>query len=271
MTPPLGYGSLGLYAASLCFYAWFLNDNRRWIGRVAALFLGGAIVLHYLALLERSRWVHSVPYQDLYGSMSLFAWLLAVTYLIVESFHRDRTVGPFVLPFIIVWLVAAMWVAPATPPPPPLARGPLFALHVTLNILAYSAFALSFILSLIYLVQNRVLRERRPGRVFWRFPALDVLEQMSRSSVWLGLASLSCGAVLGLIWEHRISGGYGSSDPKVITTLAILAIYAGYLWLARTTAWRGARAARVCALSFLLVLFSYTFVNLYLTNFHRFF
>ena len=271
MTLSLGYGSLGLYAASFCFYAWFLNDNRTWIGRAATLCLAGGIALHYLALLERSRWVHSVPYQDLYGSMSLFAWLLAVTYLVVESFHGDRTVGPFVLPFLIAWLVAAMAVAPATPPPPPPARGPLFALHVTLNILAYSAFALSFILSLVYLVQNRVLRERHPGRVFWRFPALDVLERMSRSSVWLGLASLSFGAVLGLVWEHRISGGYKAGDPKVIVTLAILAIYAGYLWLARTTAWRGARAAIVCACNFAIVLFSYTLVNFYLTSFHRFF
>jgi ABC-type transport system involved in cytochrome c biogenesis permease subunit len=57
----------------------------------------------------------------------------------------------------------------------------------------------------------------------------------------------------------------------VIVTLVVLALYAAYLWLARQTAWRGARAAGVCALNFLLVLFSYTFVNLYLTSFHRYF
>jgi ABC-type transport system involved in cytochrome c biogenesis permease subunit len=271
MNTPLGYGTLALYAVSLVLYWRFLYGDRRQVGRFATLFLAGGIVLHYLALLHRPRWVHSVPYQDLYGSMSLFAWVLAVTYLGLEIYHRQRSVGAFVLPFVLGWLAVAMAIAPSNPPPAPPARGPLFALHVTLNILAYAAFALSFIISLIYLVQSRVLRERRPGRMFWRFPALDVLERMSRSSVWVGLLSLTVGAALGFIWEHRLSGQYGSTDPKVIVTLVVLALYAAYLWLARQTAWRGARAAGVCALNFLLVLFSYTFVNLYLTSFHRYF
>ena len=73
-------------------------------------------------------------------------------------------------------------------PAPPPARGPLFAFHVTLNIWAYAAFALSFVLSLVYLVQDRVLRSHRPGAAFWRFPALDVLDRMARSSVYVGLA-----------------------------------------------------------------------------------
>jgi ABC-type transport system involved in cytochrome c biogenesis permease subunit len=57
----------------------------------------------------------------------------------------------------------------------------------------------------------------------------------------------------------------------VIVTLAILAVYIAYLGLSRSTAWRGSRAAIVCASNFLIVLFSYTFVNLYLTRFHRFY
>ena len=76
---------------------------------------------------------------------------------------------------------------------------------------------------------------------------------------------------MGLIWRHRLSGGYSWGDPKVIVTLAILAVYGAYLRLSRSTTWRGARAAIVCASNFLVVLFSYTFVNRYMTHFHRFF
>ncbi|HJY85853.1 MAG TPA: cytochrome c biogenesis protein CcsA [Candidatus Acidoferrales bacterium] len=268
MMTHLGLATLGFYAASLACYVRFLYENRRPIGRAATLTLAAGVLVHYLALLERSRWVHSVPYQDLYGSMSLFAWLLAVTYLGLELLHRQRSVGPFVLPFVLLLFVLAN-LAPATPPPPP-ARGALFALHVTLDILAYSAFALSFVLSLIYLLQNRVLRDRRLSTVFWRFPALEVLERMSRSSVMVGLASLGIGMVLGFVWVNRIRGRYWSADPKEIATLLIVALYAGYLWLARTTTWRGARASMICVCNFLFVLFSYTVVNLYLSHYHRY-
>ena len=266
-----GYWSLALYAASFICYARILYVPNQWLGRLATLLLAGGILLHYFALLERSHGTHAVPYDDLYGSMSLFAWLLGVTYLGLEVFHRQRAVGAFVSLLLVVWMAILGCLAPNEVTPPPPARGPLFAFHVTLNIWAYAAFALSFVLSVIYLVQDRVLRSRRPGAAFWRFPALDMLDRMSRSSVYVGLAALAFGVVSGLVWEHRLTGMYAWDDPKVIITLAIIAAYAAYLWLSRSANWRGARAALVCALNFAVVLFSYTFVNWYLTRFHRFF
>jgi ABC-type transport system involved in cytochrome c biogenesis permease subunit len=266
----MGYWSLALYSASFLCYARILYAPNEWLGRLATLLLAGGIVLQYFALLERSHGTHAVPYDDLYGSMSLFAWLLGITYLGLEVFHRQRSVGAFVSLLLVAWIALLGWLAPNDVPPPPPARGPLFAFHVTLNTWAYAAFALSFVLSVIYLLQDRVLRSHRPGAAFWRFPSLDVLDRMARSSVCVGLAALVFGVISGLVWEHRLTGAYAWGDPKVVITLAILVIYVTYLRLSRSANWRGARAAFVCALNFALVLFSYTVVNLYLTKFHRY-
>jgi ABC-type transport system involved in cytochrome c biogenesis permease subunit len=270
MTNHLVLLTIVCYAASLAGYLAFLASARRGVGLAATILLVAGIGLHYLALLERSRWSHTVPYDDLYGSLSLFAWLLAATYLGLELFHRQRSVGAFVLPVVlVVFAVSSAGTSTVATPPP--ARGPLLALHITLNVLGYAAFALSFVLSLIYLIQNRLLRNRRPGNIIWRFPALDVLERMSRSSVIVGLLSLVVGIAFGFLWMNRIWGHYWNGDPKEIITLVILAAYAGYLWLGRTTAWRGARASALCVFNFVFVLFSYSVVNLYLSSFHRYF
>lgn len=266
----LGYWSLAVYAASFACYAWNLYVPNVWVGRAASLLLAIGIVAQYLHLYQRAMTLHTVPYGDLYGSMSLFAWLLALTYLGLEVFHRQRSVGPFVTLLLICWISALRILTPRALPVPTEPRGPLFAFHVTLNTWAYAAFALSFVLSVIYLVQDRVLRSRKLGAPFWRFPALDVLDRMARSSVYVGLAALIAGVAMGLIWEHRLSGGYSFGDPKVLITLAILGVYLAYLLLARNAMWRGARAALLCAFNFGVVLFSYTVVNLYLTRFHRF-
>ena len=268
--PHLGYWSMVVYAASFACYARNLYAPNLWVGRTATALLGAGILVHYFYLYQRSLMLHTVPYDDLYGSMSLFAWLLALTYLGLELVHRQRSVGAFVTLLLICWIGALRILTPRSLPVPTVPRGTLFALHVTLNTWAYAAFALSFVLSLIYLVQDRVLRSRRLGVAFWRFPALDVLDRMARSSVYVGLVALVAGVSMGLIWQHRLSGGYSLGDPKVIITVAILGVYLAYLFLARNAAWRGARAALLCALNFVIVLFSYTFVNLYLTRFHRF-
>jgi ABC-type transport system involved in cytochrome c biogenesis permease subunit len=264
------YVNLALYVLSFICYARYLYGNNAWIGRLATVFLAAGVLAHYVALLERSRWTHTVPYDDLYGSMSLFAWLLGVTYLGLEVYHGQRSVGAFVTLLLIIWTALVMAFAPAAAPSTPAARGPLFALHVTLNTLAYAAFGLSFVLSVIYLIQNRVLKARRPGLTFWRFPALDVLDGMSRSSVLVGLVALAVGMSFGFVWQHRLSGHFSAADPKIIVTVVIFALYVAYSWLAVKAGWRGARAARICALNFILVLFSYTIVNLYLTSFHRY-
>ncbi|MGH9561030.1 MAG: cytochrome C assembly family protein, partial [Terracidiphilus sp.] len=269
MTHHLGYLSLAFYAASFVCYARILYVPNDWLGRIASVLLAGGIIFQYYDLLERSRLMHTIPYDDLYGSMSLFAWLFGITYLVLEIFHRQRTVGAFVTLLLVAWVGCLGWLVPQQTGAAPPARGALFALHVTLITWGYSAFALSFVLSLVYLVQDRLLRSRRLNIAFWRFPALDVLDRMARSSVYLGLVLVALGAPMGLVWAHRLSGSYSWGDPKVVITGVILIVYVVYLRLSRIAQWRGSRAALLCALNFLIVLFSYTFVNLYLTRFHR--
>lgn len=263
--------ALLLYGASLVLYFRYLYDSRNWVGRGAWLSLAAGLVFHYWGQMQRARELSAVPYQDLYGSMSLFAWLLALTYLGLEWKHRQPAVGALVVPFVLLLTMGEVLVAPVRPPVPAPAEGTLFALHVTSNILAYSAFAIAFVLSLIYLLQNRILRDRRPGATFWRFPALEVLERVSRSSVAVGLTALVVGVSLGFAAASRIHGVYWSGDAKEIISLVILAAYAAYLYLSGTAAWRGARAAALCVINFLFVLFSYTVVNLYLSEYHRYF
>jgi ABC-type transport system involved in cytochrome c biogenesis permease subunit len=258
------------YAGSFAFYWWFLRDGKESLGRLGTVLLGLGVVAHYFALLERSRGLHTVPYHDLYGSMSLFGWLLALTYLALELLHRQRSVGAFVLPFILVFFVAAH-LAPVDRLAPAPARGVAFAFHVTLSILAYAAFALAFVFSLVFLAEQRLLKSHKLGSVVWRLPPLELLEQMSRSSVLVGLISIAIGTVLGFVWVDRLHGQIWYYDPKYVITLVVLALYALYFRLARTASWRGARASKLCIFNFVVVVMSFTVVNLYLSQSHRYF
>ena len=91
------------YLLSMVLYLRFLYTGKDLTGRFATLLLILGLVAHYLALLMRAKGSHTVPYHDLQGAMSLFGWLLAVTYLCLEIYHRQRTVGGFVLPVILAF------------------------------------------------------------------------------------------------------------------------------------------------------------------------
>jgi ABC-type transport system involved in cytochrome c biogenesis permease subunit len=98
-----------------------------------------------------------------------------------------------------------------------------------------------------------------------------LLERMSQSSVLIGLVSIAIGTALGFVWVDRLSEQYSFFDPKYVITLLVLALYAAYFFLARTAAWRGGRASKLCVFNFVIVVLSFTVVNLYLSHSHRYF
>ncbi len=258
------------YLSSMALYLRFLSTGKALTGRFATLLLFLGLVAHYLALLMRAKGTHTVPYHDLQGSMSLFGWLLAVTYLCLEIYHRQRTVGAFVLPVILAFFFSA-YLMPDHPTSPAASHGVVFALHITLSILAYAAFALSCVLSLMYLAEERLLRIRKLGEIVWRLPPLELLERMSHTSVLVGLITIFVGTSLGFLAVDRLPGQQTYLDPKYLVTLLVLLLYAAYFQLARTTAWRGARASKLCVFNFVLVVLSFTVVNLYFSQHHRYF
>jgi HemX protein len=259
------------YLTSMGLYLRFLYGGKELTGRLATSLMLMGLVAHYLALLMRAKGTHTVPYHDLQGAMSLFGWLLAVTYLCLEIYHHQRTVGGFVLPVILAFFLAS-YVMPDHAKIPSTEHGVVFALHVTLSILAYAAFALSCVLSLMYLGEERLLRIRRLGDAVWRLPPLELLERMSHTSVLVGLITIAVGTALGfLAVDRQVSEHYSYFDPKYVFTLFVLALYAVYFRLARTAAWRGARASKLCVFNFVLVVVNFAVINLYVSQYHRYF
>src|ERR1700687_5620531 len=114
------------YVSSMGLYLRFLYSGKELTGRFATLLMFLGLVAHYLALLMRAKGTHTVPYHDLQGSMSLFGWLLAITYLCLEIYHRERTVGAFVLPVILAFFFAA-YLMPEHANAPTTVHGVVFA------------------------------------------------------------------------------------------------------------------------------------------------
>jgi ABC-type uncharacterized transport system permease subunit len=262
----LGWIAVLLYAAAEALSVTSLIRPRG-LRLPPAFLLAVGLVLQFLDLYGRARAMGSVPYRTLAGSMSLFGWMLGVAYLILFFRHRERAVGAFLIPFVILFSAAAQLIPFRASTPRPETQGPFFALHVTLAILGYAAFTLSFVLSLLYLIQSRQIRLARTGMLFARLPALEVMGGMNRTAVSIGLSSLLVSVSLGAFWAHRVWKGV--ADAKLLFAVFTLLVYGFLLWMDRR-GWKGQRVAFLSIVGFGLVIFSYTFVNLFLSRSHTF-
>ena len=106
----------------------------RGFGAAPGLVVAG-LVAQFADLQLVARAQGSVPYRTLGGSMALFGWMLGFAYLILVLRHRERAIGPFLIPVVLVFSVLGV-LLPSHAPAGPATRGTLFAFHVTLAILA---------------------------------------------------------------------------------------------------------------------------------------
>lgn len=261
--------ALILYAAAEGFSLVHLRTDKAAHGKATSGLLLLGFLIHWVALYAGARAAHAVPYHDLPASMSFFAWVVIGSYGVLVMKHREGSTGPFLIPIALVFLIASMFANQGGQPVPkvPGLRGPLFAFHVTMAIVGYAALSLSFVLAQLYLIQNQQIRRRQLGLLFSRLPALDVLSRLHRTAVAIGISALTVAAVLGLIWAKIHWGTYW--DPKVLFTFLIITLYLITLF-PRWIGWGGKKIALLSVTGFMLVLFSYTIVNLFLSQGHAF-
>jgi ABC-type uncharacterized transport system permease subunit len=270
----LGWMALLCYlGAELLAIATLIVPRPAW-PRLTTLAIAAGLVLQFADLMHRARVLGSVPYRTLGGSVSLFGWMLGIAYLVLLVRHRARAMGAFLIPIIVVATLAGLLLpeggSAASSAASVAARGThgsVFALHVTLAILAYAAFTFSFVLSILYLIQDRQIRRGRTGLLFARLPALEVIGRMNRTSVMVGLAALVVSLALGAFWAEVVWTSL--ADPKVEWAVVTLVVYGFLLWMDRR-GWEGPRVAVLSILGFGVVLFSYTIVNLYFSRAHSF-
>lgn len=268
-----GLFALLCYAGATVLYVVWLRHPHVSAGRMATILAGLGATFNFGFLYVRSVALKTVPYGDLLGSMALFGLFLAAMSLILEARHHDRSLGPFLMPVSLFFLLLS-FVVPGGGEVRPELRGSVFAFHVTLNMLSYSAFAVACALSLLYLILGRRLKSKRHilnGPVS-RFPSLSYLERAARTSIGVGVVSMAAGLTMGFLWAYRV---WHEQHPEWLLDAKIWGAggtFAFYLWIF-VRAHRGASpvtTARLAVAGFILVLLSYTAVNLFFSKVHSF-
>jgi ABC-type uncharacterized transport system permease subunit len=142
-------------------------------------------------------------------------------------------VGAFSAVGVSSFLLAPSGPAGATPP--------VLAVHIGLVLIGIGTFTLSAVASMLYLVQERQLRNRNFGPLFQKLPSLEELDTASFRLVAWGFVVYTAALVLGFTWIAESHTDMGPSR----TGLAIAAwvIFAAVIHTRITTGWRGRQSA----------------------------
>jgi len=241
----------GIAALAVLPAALYNRPGWRHVAMPAAL---GAVFFHFVALAEMLNAAHHALPVDTHESLSVLGLLLGAAFLVLAVRYRTVSFGIFLLP-----VAALLTVVPAFRPGaevlnyPLLHTGWLF-LHVALLLAAYAALLISLIASVLYLIQERRLKQKRatPARTW--LPPLETTDQIALKSLLFGLPCMTAGLLIGSVVALETIGPRFFADPKVLLSLAMWVVYVAMIYIRRHSGLRGRRAVYLSGFVFLIVL-----------------
>lgn len=240
-----------LYAVSCGLYVYFLARGTEGTARVAARVLGGAVVSHIGLLVAGFAWEGQVPTADIHQALAVMSLLVVLAFLAtMRTRPRLRVLGAFITPVTLLLFLGAGFRRGVAQVPEEV-RSAMLPVHVLVNVLGLTAFALAFAAALAYLIQERQLRRKQLGGLFERLPALDVLDALGLRAVLVGFPLLTIGVITGTMWAVRLHpAAIELSAAQAFGLLAWL-LFAAVLLLRVAAGWRGRKAAIGTTLGFL--------------------
>src|SRR5215208_8013482 len=121
---------LFLYLSAMVAYAWHFAQRNPVLGRSATTLLVAAALSHTFVIGMQTMEVGHVPVTGATSAISMFVWLLALSYLYTEMTTDERAMGVFITPLLV-----ALQTIPALNPSvevrAAVLQGPLFGVHVS--------------------------------------------------------------------------------------------------------------------------------------------
>ena len=230
-----------------------LYNRPRWRHIALPAAMLGAF-FHFVSITETLYAAHRALPVDTHETLSMLGLLLAVGFLILAARYRTVSFGIFLLPIVVLLAIVPAFHPGHERIAYPLVRTGWILLHIALLLAAYAALFLSLIASLLYLIQERRLKQKRAeSRRGW-LPPLETLDQIGLNSLRFGLPCMTAGLLIGSVLALDTIGLTFFADPKVLLSFAMWIAYVLMIFIRSHSGLRGRRAVYLSCFVFLVII-----------------
>jgi HemX protein len=247
-----------LYAISvLLYFSDFMSRNPK-ANRIAFWVLTIVWGLQTIFFVSRMIDKNYLPVITQFETLFFYSWLLVTLSLIMNYFFRIDFFLFFTNVVGFAIMVMNLFSDPDVDPKigAEISSHIMF-IHITLAFLSYAAFLLSGVSSLMYIIQDRLLKEKRWTPLLKRLPSIGQLSHFSYLLVLFGVPLLVLSLILGSIWAYKILPDPFWLDPKVWFSILVLIAYSIYLYGKTVSGWIGRKLALWNMVAFVTVLINY--------------
>lgn len=213
-----------------------------------------AFFFHFVSIVELLAEGHHWVPAGMHEIQSLLALLICGVFLLIALAYRTVSFGIFALPLsLLLVLRPALGLEHGSLQSPAIRGGWLF-LHISAMLTAYAALFFSLLASLLYLLQERRLKNKRKADFLTWLPPLETMNGIAGTMLLIGFPFMTVGLLAGSLIAQESVGAAYFLDPKILLSFAMWALYLVLLFVRQSTGLRGRRAVYLSSLVFLLVL-----------------
>jgi len=248
-----------LYGVCFIIGIVYLISSKNSVGIALTTGLRVTVIIHTILIIFRTFEGMRPPFQNLYETLSWFAWFAAATYLYAQSRWREVHLPGFIVAGIAMsaCLYSLLTRNPEIAPIPPALQSPWYEAHVITAFLAYAVFVVSFSVEICYLKFKT-----SPDETPEIFGYIDEgFHRWTHRLVLFGFPLLTFAVFSGAAWANDAWGRYWSWDPKETWSLITWMVYAIYLHAKAVGRWRGLPASIINLLGFICMIMTFLGVN----------
>ena len=238
----------------------------RWSYRI--LFAG--FIFHTLYLAHQYYLVGTAPVISLKDTLCFFSWCIIGVYLIFQLKFGLMVLGSFVAPLAAVLMIISSAIPGMEVVIKPVLRSTWLTVHVVTIFIGDGIFAIAFMASIMYLIQERQIKNKTLGSFYKRLPSLETLDSINHYSLMYGFPFLTFGMITGAMYAQYAIGSYWQWDPKEVWSLITWLSYAVLLHERLAVGWRGRRAAVMSIICFFILIFTFIGGSVWLSDYHNF-
>lgn len=220
--------------------------------RGAAASLLAAWLLHLAAIARLAALTGHFPLSNLQEYLLVLSWVVLGAYLLLSLRFRVQAAG-IVLPALAFVLAVSAFAIPARENVVPDAHLQAWlVLHTTLATLGMAALCVAFGMSLIYLLQDGVLKSKRAPRLLEILPSLEVCDRITTYAILGGFPLLTLGIATGALWNASVHHRLWTGGAKQTFPLLAWIVFAALLYFRVARGFRGRKSAYLTIAGFAL-------------------
>ena len=257
------------YAVTVIDYCLYFFRQRGFFAQSTGLLLKITIAVHLAELVFRGLTFHHFPIANAFEAVSAIAFAISAIYLVIETVTGDRSTGLFIIGIVFILQLVSSSLIASEEGLAGFLNSPLFVFHTSFAVLSYSAFSISAIYGIFYLMLYHEIKYHHFGILFKRLTSLDMLGRLNFGAALAGFFCLTAAAGLGLIWGVRTNIGFTATDPKILSVFCTWAIYGGCVGIRKFRHQEGQWFVYFSIIGFIVSLISVA-MSFMMTSFHSF-